>query len=810
MRGKTSPPIPSAGAVFLTVFAGFLLATGYWYYLSESEHIRKAKYEEIAGIAAVKIGDIVLWRKERMGDAIAVAGSPFFRKATEEWLATPERADLRALLKERLRVDQEAYGYSEVSLIDLSGKVLLSAGGDETPLSPAVLLAMKTARRSRKAVLSELYRGSNGKVYIDAVAVLRDEQEHPLAAVALRMEAKNHLFPLISAWPTPSPSAETLLVRLDGDDILFLNELRHRQQTALEFRLPVTRGDLPALRAIFGQVGMFHGTDYRGVEVLADLRPVPGSSWAMVAKVDAAEILHEVRYRAGIVFLLGVLLLSLGGAVLAFIYRHREAGLYRALYGEERKKREAEENYRAILYSIGDGVIVTDTRGLVRRMNPVAEELTGWSESESAGKPVEEVFRIIREDTRKTVESPVARVLREGVVVGLANHTLLVSKDGMERPIADSGAPVRTADGMMGVVLVFRDQTQERNAAKALHESEQRFRTLVEQSPAAIFVQTQGKFAYVNDAGLYLFGADSENDLVGTPVLERFAPEHRDQVRERIRTLNEQRKRVPMLEERLLKLDGTPMDVDVSAVPFVFDGENGALVFMTDITERKRARNILRESLEEKTALLKEIHHRVKNNLQIVVSLLGLQSRKLKDPAFIAALQDTRDRVSSMALLHELLYTSENLSRIDLPKYVKELCGHLKRSFGSTAACVNLENQVAPLTLPLDQAVPCGLILSELISNALKHGFPDGRAGTVTVEVGPTDNHSLFLSVRDDGVGLSPKQGDHRDSSLGLRLVENLTAQLRGHLTTEEPDGPGIVFRIEFPLPVELKNEADS
>ena len=172
------------------------------------------------------------------------------------------------------------------------------------------------------------------------------------------------------------------------------------------------------------------------------------------------------------------------------------------------------------------------------------------------------------------------------------------------------------------------------------------------------------------------------------------------------------------------------------------------------ITERKRTEIALRNSFEEKVALLKEVHHRVKNNLQIVASLLNLQSSRARNRQVVDVLQDTRNRVHSMALLHDVLYRSGNLARINFAAYVTELCTQLVRSFGPAASRVKVENRVARIGLPLEQSVPCGLIINELVSNALKHGFPDNRTGRVTVELGPAEGQRHLLCVRDDGIGL--------------------------------------------------------
>ena len=163
------------------------------------------------------------------------------------------------------------------------------------------------------------------------------------------------------------------------------------------------------------------------------------------------------------------------------------------------------QQHRATMHSIGDAVIAADASGRVTQMNPVAETLTGWQQTEACGQPLENVFRIVVEDTRAAVESPVARVLREGVVVGLANHTLLIAKDGSERPIADSGAPIRNERGeITGVVLVFRDQTEERRAETEIRRAQEQFRTFFDNAPVGkSMAAPNGKLIRVNAA----FGA---------------------------------------------------------------------------------------------------------------------------------------------------------------------------------------------------------------------------------------------------------------------------------------------------------------
>lgn len=215
-----------------------------------------------------------------------------------------------------------------------------------------------------------------------------------------------------------------------------------------------------------------------------------------------------------------------------------------------------------------------------------------------------------------------------------------------------------------------------------------------------------------------------------------------------------------------------------------------------DVTVRKRAEAALLASLEEKTTLLKEVHHRVKNNLQIVISLLNLHADRIKNPEALAPLNDTTNRVRSMALLHETLYRSGNLARINLPDYMENLCTHLLNAAGTDNARIKLERRIGDITLALDQAAPCGLIINELVTNALKHAFPDGRAGQIRVEIQDLGNQQIVLSVTDNGVGLPPGLDPRRTESLGLRLVYILADQLRGTVQITREAGAG--FRLAF------------
>ena len=214
---------------------------------------------------------------------------------------------------------------------------------------------------------------------------------------------------------------------------------------------------------------------------------------------------------------------------------------------------------------------------------------------------------------------------------------------------------------------------------------------------------------------------------------------------------------------------------------------------------RKQADEALRASLREKESLLKEIHHRVKNNLQVITSLLRLEAGRSAHPETRSVLKEMQNRIRSMALLHESLYRSENLERVDLPAYIRQLTTHLFRSMLAKPGSIQLELELAPVSLPLEQAVPCGLLVNELVSNCLKHGFPDGRAGKVRIELQTLDDgQSIRLQVSDTGVGLPADFEEKSATSLGLQLVADLARQLKGQLEVNRAAHLGAAFEVIF------------
>ena len=336
---------------------------------------------------------------------------------------------------------------------------------------------------------------------------------------------------------------------------------------------------------------------------------------------------------------------------------------------------------------------------------------------------------------------------------------------------------------------------ERKKAEAALRESEKKYQSLFDHAQVALFRTSisDGKLLELNQRYAQMAGySNTEDCMAEFNAADAWTnPEARIDLRRILLAKGF----VTDFETEIVRRDGTHIWILFSATIFPEPGYfEGSIV---DITERKQAEAALRSSLAEKESLLKEVHHRVKNNLQIISSLLNLQGRKTKSPEALGFLQDTQNRVRSMALLHETLYQSSNLAKVDFPRYVRSICTHLARSCADDAIGIRLRQDIADVALDMDQAIPAGLIISELVTNAFKHAFPTRTEGEISVELQASGEQHLVLRVSDNGVGFPAETRSQSSETLGLILVRNLSRQLDGQLSITGEQGS--VFEIVFP-----------
>ncbi|MBN2820566.1 MAG: PAS domain S-box protein [Bacteroidales bacterium] len=471
-----------------------IAVSGFLFIHIETTESRKTKGQELEAIARLKSGQIASWLNDEKQDAGIITQNVFLLEKIRQLVKNPSARNEDEVQIYFQSVIRE-HGFEHVLLSDTTGAIQATSEGKNYSIDLYLIDKIKQAIRSRSVITTDLYICSvHNTIHIDFISPVIDANQNVLGAIIFQDNPFHFLYPLIQTWPTLSKTSETLLFKKQGDSLLFLNELRHKKNTALNYSISLDKANVVSVKSIKeNREGLIEGTDYLGNKVYAYVIKIPGNDWHMVAKTDSSELFSGLYFETGIIVSLVIFLLLFLGVGMAYLYNRRQKQIYRDLFKNK-------ENYLTTLKSIGDAVISTNKNGIIEYLNPVAEQLTGWRIKEAQGKSLEKVFKIINEETLETVESPVHKVLREGIVVGLANHTLLISKDGHELPIADSGAPIKDEKGkIIGVVLVFRDQTEERAYQKKIAQSEAQYRELVESTDAIAW-----EFDILNDKWLYV------------------------------------------------------------------------------------------------------------------------------------------------------------------------------------------------------------------------------------------------------------------------------------------------------------------
>jgi PAS domain S-box-containing protein len=446
-------------------------------------------------------------------------------------------------------------------------------------------------------------------------------------------------------------------------------------------------------------------------------------------------------------------------------------------------------------------IVSTDSQGNILFWNSGAENLLGFRAEEMVGqRNIDDLYPADHEETQRAVREMRETVLREKRTV---SRTLQeIHKDGRRLWVKVTVAPRVDAEGnLKGLLGVGEDVTSQ---MEARHESEQRERemrllafTLNCARDGFCITDLENVILYANASFLSMYGY-AEEEVIGRQVTMLNAPSVPVELMKDILVRTQRGGWSGEILHR--RKDETEFPVEFSTSIVRNDqGEPVALVAVArDMTERKKAEEQIRASLTEKEVLLKEIHHRVKNNLQVITSLLNLQCAQEDDVRTTAVLRESQARIRSMALVHEELYRSRDLARVDVASYVRKLSSSLFRVYKAPEAEVGLHLDVRDVYLPVDAAIPCGLIINELVSNSLKYAFRRSKKGSIGIRM-VRSGGNFELVVSDDGEGLPPYLNVETTESLGLQLVTTLVKQLQGSLNVGR--GKGVSFTMRFPEP---------
>jgi PAS domain S-box-containing protein len=391
-------------------------------------------------------------------------------------------------------------------------------------------------------------------------------------------------------------------------------------------------------------------------------------------------------------------------------------------------------------------------------------------------------------------------VTREGLVVG---SLCVIDRVARELMPEATDLLALLAEQASAQLQLRRTLNEERQTQAKLRHSEERFRVVVANAPFGVVVVQDRAIRYANEAMVRIFGYDDASQIEGQLALALVQPSASAQSEERLRLLASGQ--VPKPENvECRRRDGSSVWVESTIVPVELDGERAHLSMVRDVTEqlkadeqRMKSKAALRVSLAEKETLLQEVHHRVKNNLQVVASLMNLQANNVNHAGAREVLAVTRQRVQAIALLHEGLYRSRDLGSVDLGPYLRGIVAELQRAHVEPTRSVSIGCEAAGIRCNMDTALPLGLITNELVANSLKHAFVERRGGKVDVRLA-ADGDLAELRISDNGRGLPELFELERSDSLGLRLVKNLARQLDGELTRLA--GIGVSWSVRFPL----------
>ncbi|GAB4239887.1 MAG: hypothetical protein OHK0028_17880 [Deltaproteobacteria bacterium] len=389
-------PFPVRPFLLFLLLALGIVAAGGIFFRQESLRVRKTAEDHLSSIADLKAAQIANWRRERTADAESISRNPLNTLRIRRFLESPAPGDRGDDLREWMESWRRTYGYRDVVLLDRAGKVRISVGASPPRIGTFAAPNVSAVLRSGAPMLSDLHRVNDPDfVHLDLYAPLLCGDPGtcaPVGVMMFRIDPAGFLFPQIQSWPVPSRSAETLLVRREGGDVVFLNELRHRKQNGLFLRFPIEGSRLPAAAAVRGKEGIVEGEDYRGVPVLASLRRIPDSPWHIVAKVDRDEIFAPLRVRALVISAATALLVLVTGLAFLFWWKRNEARHFRSLAAAQEALRESERIYRELFENNPNPMFVYD-RDTLRflAVNDVAVSHYGYSREEFLGMTIERI-----------------------------------------------------------------------------------------------------------------------------------------------------------------------------------------------------------------------------------------------------------------------------------------------------------------------------------------------------------------------------------------------------------------------------------
>jgi PAS domain S-box-containing protein len=492
--------------LIFAILALGIVVGGTFYYRHYERQFRAAAEHQLAAIADLKVEELMQYRKERLWDAVTFLNNDAFSVLVQRFLKDPDDVDAQWQIQEWAGKLMATDQYDQVRLLDAQGVTRLSSPVGLPPVSSIVSQRIPEILRSDQVTFQDFYRNEHDqRAYLDIIVPIFEEQDanRPLGVFYLRIDPDKYLYPFIKLWPTPSQTAETLLIRRDGNDAMFLNELKFQTNTTLNLRIPLANQDVPAVKAVLGQEGIVEGTDYRGVPVLAALHAVPDSPWFLVARMDTAEVFAPMRARLWQVVVMICVLLFGSGACVGLVWRQQRSRFYRAQYESAEALRRSETKFRTLYDSTRDAVMLLDTKGFFDCNQATLAMFGCVTREEFCSKHPADVSppkQLDGTDSLTLANQRIATALKKG-----SDHFEWMHKraNAGETFPAEVLLSAMELDGKPVLQAVVRDITER----KQMEEKLRQLSRAVEQSPASIVITDHaGNIEYVNPKFIQVTG----------------------------------------------------------------------------------------------------------------------------------------------------------------------------------------------------------------------------------------------------------------------------------------------------------------
>jgi PAS domain S-box-containing protein len=824
-KQKTAIPWPLI--VLFLILSATSIVVGIIFYQSQKKNLLENTTKELSAIADLKAKQIIQWRSERIADGYNFRQNSALMKQFHDFLNNRDNKKLKADLLLYLKGFTENYDYRDALFVDSNFKPVLFYPQKDTVIGDYLISHLPDYLINGEITLTDLHQTEKVNIiHLDLVIPMTGPDTADTAAfgaLILRIDPKRVFYPILYSWPSPTITSEALLFHQEGDELVYLSDLRYMPKASLTLRRSITEETLAEVQALLGMRETTNAVDYRGVKVIAAMKKIPESPWFLIAKTDRNEVYKSLKDNLRLILIVIVLFILTTASFLGFLWWNQRVRFYREKYEAELERMALVRHFDYILKYANDIILLVDDKFSVVEANDKALETYQYTRDEIIGQPLK---KFIDSKAAQKLEKNFSRLDHMGYATFESRHK---RRDGSVFPIEISARRV-DIEGIKFYQAICRDITERKLAEEILRESEERFRKIFEESPLCIAMTDKDMgIIRANNSYCRLLGY-TEEELFGMTYKDFTYPDDIQKDELAILQLVSQKIPIHHTEKRYLKKDGTL--IWGSTTVSIIRNNNGEiqffLVMVEDITSKVIASAELlaaKEKAEEsdrlKTAFLHNVSHEIRTPMNAIMGFSTL----LNDPdlsssdrtQFTDIIRQSGNQL--LSIINDIVDLASietgqmkvNMRSININRALKSLCEQF--SYKERAQKVKLvlktplKNNNAEIMTDGTKLVQ---ILSNLINNALKF-TPEGR-----IDIGyKLQDGFLEFSVRDTGIGIPPEyhskvferfyqvdntvSRQYQGTGLGLSICKAYAELLGGRIWLESSPGNGTTFSFTIP-----------